>query len=166
VDRQAVEEWWEAFRQACGVDADQHGTFAFGDSPGMADELAGLVVHGPKRATAGLLADYERDHEPLPREGDYAVVVDGRGLPVAVVRITQVEVKPLREVDAAFAWDEGEGDRSLAYWLDAHRRFFARRCEALGMAFSDEVLTVFERFELVWPSELNRSPADVRPVPL
>jgi uncharacterized protein YhfF len=118
VERRAVEEWWQAFRHACGVDADQHGTFAFGDSAEMADELASLVVHGPKRATAGLLADYERDHEPLPREGDYAVVVDGRGLPVAVVRTTQVEVKPLREVDAAFARDEGEGDRSLAWWLD------------------------------------------------
>jgi len=151
MDRRAVEEWWQAFRHACGVDATQYGTSAFGDSAEMADELAGLVVHGHKRATAGLLADYERDEEPLPREGDHAVVVDGRGRPVAVIRTTQVEVKPLREVDAAFAWDEGEGDRSLAYWLDAHRRFFARRCEALGVAFSDELLTVFERFELVWP---------------
>jgi uncharacterized protein YhfF len=158
MDSQAVEEYWEAFRQAGGVDADQHGTFAFGDSAEMADELADLVVHGPKRATAGLLADYERDHEPLPREGDYAVVVDGRGLPVAVIRTTQVEVKPLREVDAAFAWDEGEGDRSLAWWLDAHRRFFARRCTRLGVAFSDDVLTVLERFELAWPHEPNPEP--------
>jgi uncharacterized protein YhfF len=158
VDRRAVEEWWESFRQASGVETDQYGTFAFGDGAEMADELAGLVVHGPKRATAGLLADYERDGEPLPREGDYAVVVDGRGLPVAVIRTTQVEVKPLREVDAAFAWDEGEGDRSLAYWLDAHRNFFARRCERLGVAFSDDVLTVFERFELVWPREPGSGP--------
>jgi uncharacterized protein YhfF len=155
VGHRAVEQYWESFRQASGVDAERHGTFAFGDATEMADELAGLVVRGPKRATAGLLLDYERDHEPLPRDGDFAVVVDGRGLPVAVIRTTQVEVKPLREVDAAFAWDEGEGDRSLAYWLDAHRRFFARRCEALGVAFSDELLTVFERFELVWPRAPN-----------
>jgi uncharacterized protein YhfF len=158
VDQQAVEAWWQAFRQASGVDADQYGTFAFGDAPEMADELADLVVVGPKRATAGLLLDYERDHEPLPQEGDYAVVVDGRGQPVAVIRTTQVEVKPLREVDTAFAWDEGEGDRSLAWWLDAHRRFFARRCAQLGVAFSDEVLTVFERFELVWPRQADPEP--------
>lgn len=153
MDRLAVEEFWESFRQACGVEADQHGAFAFGDSAGMADELAGLVVHGLKRATAGLLADYQHDDEPLPQPGEYAVVVNGRGLPVAVVRTTQVEVKPMREVDAAFAWDEGEGegDRSLAYWLDAHHRFFARRCAQLGVAFSDDLLTVFERFELDWP---------------
>jgi len=153
-----VEELWQAFRQAGGVDADWHGTFAFGDSAEMADELAGLVVHGSKRATAGLLLDYEHDREPLPREGDYAVVVDGRGLPVAVVRTTQVEVKPLREVDAAFAWDEGEGDRTLAWWLDAHRRFFTRRCTQLGVAYSDDLLTVFARFELVWPREPNPEP--------
>jgi uncharacterized protein YhfF len=158
VDQRAVEEWWEAFRPACGVDADRHGTFAFGDAPDMADELAGLVVRGPKRATAGLLLDYERDHEPVPQQGDYVVVVDGRGRPVAVIRTTQVEVKPLGEVDAAFAWDEGEGDRTVAWWLDAHRRFLARRCEQLGVAFSDDVLTVFERFELVWPREPNPEP--------
>jgi uncharacterized protein YhfF len=158
VERRAVEEWWEAFRQARGVDADRYDTFAFGDSAEMADELAGLVVHGPKRATAGLLLDYERDGEPVPKEGDYSVVIDGRGLPVATIRTTQVEVKPLREVDAAFAWDEGEGDRSLAWWLDAHRRFFARRCARLGVTFSDDVLTVFERFELVWPRKADPGP--------
>jgi hypothetical protein len=67
VDRRAVEEWWESFRQACGVEADQHGTFTFDDSAELADELAGLVVRGPKRATAGLQLDYERDQEPVPR---------------------------------------------------------------------------------------------------
>ncbi|HEV8651575.1 MAG TPA: ASCH domain-containing protein [Actinomycetes bacterium] len=151
MDRRAVENMWESFRQACGVDADDHDAFAFGDSPAMADELADLVLHGPKRATAGLLLEFERDHEPVPREGGYWVVADGRGLPVCVIRTTQVEIKPLREVDAGFAWDEGEGERTLAWWLDAHRRYFTRRCAELGIRFSDELPTVFERFELVWP---------------
>jgi len=158
VDRGAVEHMWAAFRQAAGVGAADHDVFAFGDSPAMADELADLVVHGPKRATAGLLLEFDHDHEPVPQEGGYSVVVDGRGLPVCVIRTTEVEVKPLREVDAAFAWDEGEGDRTLAWWLDAHRRFFTRRCAELGVAFSDELPTVFERFELVWPRPKQSSP--------
>jgi uncharacterized protein YhfF len=57
----------------------------------------------------------------------------------------------LGQVDAAFAWDEGEGDRSLAYWRDAHNRYFARRCQELGVPFTDELLVVFERFDVVWP---------------
>jgi uncharacterized protein YhfF len=147
----AVEAFRASFRQASGVDHDDYDTFAFGDSPEMADELAGLVLHGPKRATAGLVVEYERNNEPIPREGSYAVVLDGSGSPVCVIRTTQVKVKPLREVDGTFAWDEGEGDRTVAWWLDAHRRFFMRGCAAAGVAFSDDLLTVFERFELVWP---------------
>jgi uncharacterized protein YhfF len=147
----AVEAFWASFRQASGVDHDDYDVFAFGDSPQMADELAGLVLRGTKRATAGLVVEYERDNEPIPREGSYAVVLDGSGSPVCVIRTTQVKVKPLREVDGAFAWDEGEGARTVAWWLDAHRRFFIRGCAAAGVAFSDDLLTVFERFELVWP---------------
>jgi uncharacterized protein YhfF len=153
VDRAALVAFWESFRQACGVDAGDYDTFAFGDSAEMADELARLVADGPKRATAGLLLDYERDQEPVPRPGALSVVLDGRGAPVCVIRTTQVEVKPLHQVDEAFAWDEGEGDRTLAWWLDAHRRFFRRRCADLGVPFSDDLPTVFERFELVWPRQ-------------
>ncbi|MCH8983601.1 MAG: hypothetical protein IH943_05800 [Acidobacteria bacterium] len=30
------------------------------------------------------------------------------------------------EVDEQFAWDEGERDRTLKWWTEAHVRFFAR----------------------------------------
>jgi uncharacterized protein YhfF len=152
VDREAVERFWASFREATGVDGGYDDAFAFGDSPETADELADLVLHGPKRATAGLLLDY-RNGEPVPQAGWYSVVLDGSGAPVCVIRTTEVEVKPLREADEAFAWDEGEGDRTLEWWLDAHRSFFSRQCVSLGVEFSDDLLTVFERFELAWPRE-------------
>ena len=59
---------------------------------------------------------------------------------------------PFREVDAAFAWDEGEGDRSLDYWRDAHIGFFIRMCAARGELFGEEMETVLERFAMVWPT--------------
>jgi uncharacterized protein YhfF len=49
-------------------------------------------------------------------------------------------------VDEAFAWIEGEGDRSLASWRDAHVRFFA----GLGLPVSDDTLVVLDTFELLW----------------
>lgn len=142
---------WLDFRNSTGTESELKGAFAFGDSPDMADRLADLVVTGPKRATAGLALDFEHDGEPFPRTGEYWAVLDGRGRPVCVIRTTWVEVRPLKDVDAEFAWDEGEGDRSLAWWMDAHRRFFRRRCEALGVEFTDGLPTVLERFELSWP---------------
>lgn len=77
---------------------------------------------------------------------------DGDGRPLAVVRTTDVRVGPLSSVDDSFAWDEGEGDRTRAWWLDGHTRFFTRQCAALGLTFSDDIGVVFERFELVWPT--------------
>jgi uncharacterized protein YhfF len=148
-----VRSYWSAFCAATGLDPDQRfDVFAFGDSPEMADELAGLVLLGPKRATAGLLADFDAEDEPLPAVGAYSIVLGGDGQPVCVIRTTDVAVQPFREVDAAFAWDEGEGDRSLAYWREEHVGFFTRMCAARGVDFSEEMATVCERFEVVWPS--------------
>jgi uncharacterized protein YhfF len=130
---------------------DDYDVVAFGDGPDMADQLAELVVSGPKRATAGLLRDFQVDGEPMPVVGGHVVVVDGRGTPRCIWRTTEVTIKPLSEADAAFAWDEGEGDRTLPDWLDGHRRFFARQAERQGWQFHDRIETVFERFTVVWP---------------
>jgi uncharacterized protein YhfF len=150
-DTAAVERMWQAFRQATGSEAELSDTFAFGDSPAMADSLAHLVLHGPKRATAGLLLDYERDDEPLPRPGDHSIVLGGRGEPVCVIRTTEVQISPFDLVDAGFAWDEGEGDRSLDWWRRAHREFFRRQCAQAGVPFSEDLPVVLNRFELLWP---------------
>ena len=57
---------------------------------------------------------------------------------------------PFRDVDAAFAFDEGEDDRTLASWQAIHRAFFAREGAAEGFEFTDDMDVVCERFELVW----------------
>ena len=127
---------------------------SFGDSAEMADELAGLVLAGRKRATASLARDFSDDGEALPKRGDYVVVVDAGGRPLLVWRTTKVEVKPFREVDAAFAWDEGEGDRTLEDWLRGHRAYFLREAARQGFLFDEGMEAVFERFEVVWPLEV------------
>jgi hypothetical protein len=44
--------------------------------------------------------------------------------------------------------------RELAWWLDAHRRYFARQAAREGFELDDDTLTVFERFEVVWPLDV------------
>jgi hypothetical protein len=39
----------------------------------------------------------------------------------------------------------------LAWWLDARRRYFARQASREGFELDDDILTVFERFDVVWP---------------
>ena len=119
---------------------------SFGDGPEMADRLVDLVLSGVKRATAGLL----RDQGASPTVGEHWIAVDGRGLPRCVLRTTDVRVGLLDTVDDAFARDEGEGERTRAWWLQAHRTFFARQHQPFDEAGD---LVVFERMAVVWPVE-------------
>ena len=70
---------------------------------------------------------------------------------LAVVRTPDVRFGPLSSVDDQFAWDEGEGDRSRAFWLDAHTNAFARMLTAMSRddEMHPDLPVVFERFELL-----------------
>jgi uncharacterized protein YhfF len=55
------------------------GEFAF---PGpLRDQLVAAILDGAKTTTTGLLEDYEREGEPLPRPGDREVAVVGEADP-------------------------------------------------------------------------------------
>jgi uncharacterized protein YhfF len=114
-------------------------SFAFGDSPALADELLELVLKGVKTATCST-----EDEPNISKPGERWIVLDGRGKPRCVIESVEVIFQPYSEVDAAFAFDEGEGDRSLTYWRDGHRRYFGR----LGK-FSEDMMLMCERFRLV-----------------
>ncbi|NYG58104.1 uncharacterized protein YhfF [Nocardioides daedukensis] len=120
--------------------------WAFGDSPELADELLQLVLSGTKTATAGALADYQAEDEPLPTVGSLSIVTDGAGRPRVLIQTTVVETVPFGEVDAEHARLEGEGDLSLASWREAHLDFFTRG----GHQVTDDFPVVTERFQIVW----------------
>jgi uncharacterized protein YhfF len=61
-----------------------------------------------------LVHDYGAGREPIPKPGDFVMMLDGEGRPRFIWRTTEVTIKPLSQVDEAFAWDEGEGDRVVA----------------------------------------------------
>jgi uncharacterized protein YhfF len=114
-------------------------SFAFGDGPDLADELLELVLKGVKTATCST-----EDDPNLSTPGERWIVLDGHGDPRCVIETTEVTFRRFGDVDAAFAHDEGEGDRSLAYWRSAHRKYFSR----LGK-FSEDMMLMCERFRLV-----------------
>jgi uncharacterized protein YhfF len=58
-------------------------------------------------------------------------------------------------LDETFAYDEGEGDRSLKYWRETHWDFFVGELASFGVEASPEMLVVCERFELVFAPELG-----------
>ncbi len=146
-----IEPFWLAYQRACNVKVEGFSASALGDTRMLADERAELVLAGIKRAHATLHRDFQKDLDPLPQIGDHLVVLDGAGAPRAVLRCTHVELRHFNEIDDAFAFDAGEGDLSLRWWLTAHRQDFAERAEREGFEVDERVELVLEWFELVWP---------------
>jgi len=72
--------------------------FSFADSPGLADELAALVVSGRKRATASLPIQFEAEGAALPVAGDVSIVTRADGTPLAIIETTDVRLVPFGDV--------------------------------------------------------------------
>jgi len=160
----AVQAYWREFCTATGLDpATPYQAWYFGDTPRLAHELLELVLHGPKRATAGLSEFNDQMPDVKPAAGGYSVVTEHDGTPRAVIRTTVLERRPFGEVDAAFAWDEGEGDRTLADWKDGHRQFFTRELATIGRRFDEAMPVDLERFELLYPYEAALNPVACGP---
>jgi uncharacterized protein YhfF len=114
-------------------------SFAFGDSPEMADRLLGFVLSGAKTATCWSVRDGQQTHV-----GKRMVVRNGAGQGRAVIETVSLEQLPFSEVGWSFALAEGEGDECLQEWRDGHRAYFTR-----NGGFAPDMLLWCERFRLV-----------------
>lgn len=115
---------------------------------GPANYLLSLVLAGKKRATASSLWGYKIEGEPIPQTGALSVITWWDGTPGCVIRTTNVQILPYREITFDLAKLEGEDD-TLASWQGTHRAFFEAEGRELGYAFSEDMPVVFEEFEVV-----------------
>ena len=80
---QSVIEMWGAYLQTVGETPEttdkRYEAWYFCDNEADANELAELVKDGRKRATAGALWSYEHEQEPLPKVGDYSIILNWAG---------------------------------------------------------------------------------------
>ena len=142
-----LDAFWQRFVVATGIDG-PYEAWGFGDEskPELMTELGLVVRDGPKRATTGVLAEYEADGEPLPEPGNLTVILGGNGEPLCVIQTTKVEIRRFADVDEEFAWIEGEGDRTLDTWRRDHLWYFSTTPYPL----EDDTLLVLEYFDLAW----------------
>ncbi len=112
----------------------------FGNTPKDNDDLAELVQQGIKTASCSA---YFPDND-LPHVGDLFMVENSVGQALCTIKITEISILRFSDIDSRFAFDEGEGDRSLEYWRKEHESFF--RAEG---TFSHDMLLVCERFRVV-----------------
>lgn len=122
-------------------------SWSFSDAP---DKLAGLVKNGIKTATCSAYDLYKAEGEPIPKAGDYSVILDSKGEAVCIVKTTRVYVTAFNQVSQEHAYKEGEGDRSLEYWRQVHIDFLTRELAGINKTFTENTPVVCEEFELVY----------------
>lgn len=142
-----VEELWKTFTERKHPEVSEYEAWAFGND---ADLLADLVLLGEKTATASAYVLYQLEGEPLPKVGEYSVVLDSQDNAVCVIETKKVTILPFSSVTEEHAYKEGEGDKSLSYWREVHERFFRQELEEAGLEFTPEMLVVCEEFDLVY----------------
>ena len=112
----------------------------FGDGPELADELLALILAGKKTATCWDAAEGLKGAEV----GKAWAVKNGAGEVRCVLETVELTERRFCDVDAAFAFEEGEDDRTLASWRAAHEAYFTR-----NGGFAPDMLLNCERFRLV-----------------
>jgi uncharacterized protein YhfF len=142
-----IEQYWQEFcKQENLKDIQYKEAFQFGEK---ADWLADLVVTGKKTATCSSYQLYEIENEPLPKKGDYSIVLNSENTPVAIIQVESVDIYPLNVVSEDFALAEGEG--TYMEWWDAHVNFFKEDLKRYNLTFTPEMKAVCERFRKVYP---------------
>ena len=147
----AINDFWKKFQDATNDPGEWTKMYVFGNSPQMSEDLLVLILAGKKTATADMLDFYKANDEALPKPGDLNLIMNSKAEPSAVIRTTSLEQKKFSEVDANFAIEEGEGDLSLEYWRKVHKTYFENWFQANQGEFSEDLMIICERFELLYP---------------
>ena len=149
---ESIKTFWQNFCETDKINPETpFQVWFFGNSSEMAKELAELVISGKKIATASLFAVNEMKPEIAPIADGYSVITDFEGNPLCVIQTTEIRHLPFTEVDAKFAFDEGEGDQTLENWRNGHWRYFTKEAAELNIEFNEKSLVCCERFRLLFP---------------
>ena len=127
-------------------------TIEFGTPGPSREKLVNLILHGQKRATAGLLiGDYEAEGEPIEHVGELLAIVNNDGKHVGTMKVTRVEVLRFADVPDEFALAEAEGDMNSADFRASHLAYWTR----VGETVTDNTLIVTVYFDLM--TEITQS---------
>jgi uncharacterized protein YhfF len=117
----------------------------FGTPGPSRENLVNLILHGDKRATAGLRRDYDIEGEEVEHVGELLAMLDNDGTHVGTLRITRVEVLRFADVPDEFALAEAEGDLNAADFRASHLDYWTKA----GEHVDDDTLIVTLYFDLL-----------------
>lgn len=154
-----VDRYWEQYLASIAAEvkrpAGYAGTAAFGFTWNDAREIAPLVRNGTKTATGSLVWSNEVDGRPASRAGDLWVVLAGPDDPVCIIETTEVRVFPYDEVPEEYAWEGGEGDRTLRDWRRIYWKYIVSECKRIGREPNMKAPLAMERFRVIYSEPLR-----------
>jgi uncharacterized protein YhfF len=154
IEHKSVREMWINYLKSIGEDITEtdkrYNSWHFCDNEMDANELAELTKQGVKRATTGLYYSYTAEGEAVPETGDLNIITDWDGEAQCIIETEKVDILPFKEVTEEFADTEGEGDKSLRYWREAHIKAFTRELKECNREFNENMLVVCETFKVVY----------------
>lgn len=146
-----IDMFWDRFLEKTGRDRNTKylDVFHFELTEYWANELLKLVLDGTKRATSSSLESFRINGLKTPEAGDLNIVTDWNGVPKCVIETSAVTILPFKDMTYDICKREGE-DECLDTWRAGHISFFTGEGKEIGYEFDEEMLIVFEDFEVVY----------------
>lgn len=117
------------------------------------DGLLRLYLDGKKTAGSSLVLDFISVGDPLPRVGNYWILLDSRCRPRCLLRTVRTEINIFKRIPKRIARAEGEGDLSVEFWKRVHRTVYSPFLKKWGIESLDDAEVITEHFKLLHTAE-------------
>lgn len=91
---------------------------------------------------------YLIDNEPLPKVGNYSIILNSKEEAVCIIKTIKVYVTEFKNVFKEHAFKKEEGDRSLTYRRKVHESFLINELASVNITFNKNTKVVCEEFEV------------------
>jgi DNA-binding CsgD family transcriptional regulator/uncharacterized protein YhfF len=152
----STEVFWKGFQQYTGLNDDRYQVTTLRTNPVTSKRLINMLLAGAKRGSAGPMHYFgEGRDEPLPMAGDHVILLN-KGKPLLIWRTRAALVAPLSSVTDRYVWTDGEGQGDRETWLRSLRRSFAIQAQQHHFEMHDDIETLFETLDVVWPLDVAK----------
>jgi uncharacterized protein YhfF len=147
-----IDEYFNLFLKDSGrsaKDTSFAGEITFGLDEEECNWFIQRVLSGEKKANTCSLESMELDLEPIPKKGEFSVLTDYYGKPVAVLETLDVQIIGFNNISWEMAQKAGNAN-SMEEWREAEIQYLEEDGELMGYEFSSSMPIVFEEFKVVY----------------
>lgn len=146
-------QYWEGYLRTLSVEDWPENPSVLASMAGnrdITDELLQLYLTGKKTAGSGIAEDYIFAGEPLPKAGNYWILLNSKNQPCCILKTEKVMTNKFKDVPAQIAIAEGEGDLSLEHWRCVHTEIYSPFLAKWGVTEIGQATVITEFFKIVY----------------